>query len=412
MPPSGEIISKLLGLLYEASASTDPWSAFLAAMSESTGSESCYFLLIDSHGKCNLNLNYGYDPQWVRAYKTHFHEHDVVQSRFAAAKRLHGEWIGTRHSVMPEQDYLRTYIYNEFNRPQNKLHLCAVAVGGLDGGLDGGLGMMRSAAEKPFGKETVALMTMLAPHLRQALNTHRALGLARSENAELQHSVEALNMAVLSLDSTGRVVRMSAAAQAILDLHRGIVLDGGFLRASVTAEQLRLAAIIAGAVATGAGKGEEMAIRRTTDTAPQAGIDPLWTPPPGGAMVISRWRPSRPLRVVVTPFHSGELLLGDQPAALVFFSDPDARTGSRASVLCGLYRLTPTECRLASLITEGRELSVAAEQLKITVDTARFHLKSIFRKTGVNRQAELVRLVCGLPCIQGARRPRIITLGE
>lgn len=113
--------------------------------------------------------------------------------------------------------------------------------------------------------------------------------------------------------------------------------------------------------------------------------------------MISRLAPNRSLRVVVTPFHSSEVLLGDQPAALVFFSDPDARPASRAAILRGLYCLTPTECRLAGLLVEGLDVATAAEQLKMTVETARFHLKTIFRKTGARRQSDLMRLVLGLP---------------
>jgi DNA-binding CsgD family transcriptional regulator len=399
MPPSGETISRLLGLLYEASTSPEQWLSFFSALNDCLGAQSSYFVLLDSEGRCDLLLNGGIDSAFQRAYVEHYHRHDVLLERFAAAKQRVGDWIGTSQSVISDREYRNSIFYNDFIRPQGLLHQCAATLGGFDGGVECGIGMMRAPGCAPFDKESVSLLAMLAPHIKRALNTQRALGQERSRVAALKQSVEALELAILSLDRRGRVVRMSAAAQAILDLRCGIVLDGGFLRASVAAEQSRLAEIIAGAVATGTGKGEEMAIRRTTNTAPQAGIDPLWTPPHGGAMVISRWPPSRPLRVVVTPFHSNELLLGDQPAALVFFSDPDARTGSRAAVLCGLYRLTPTECRVASLITEGRELSLAAEQLKITVDTARFHLKSIFRKTGVNRQAELVRLVCGLPCV-------------
>ena len=395
--PSGETVSKLLGLLYEASASTGNWSGFLSAISEYTGSESSYFLLVDTQGRCNFNLNHGFDPQWTRAYMTHFHSHDQVLKRFVAARQRHGEWIGTRFSVISREDYLKTYFYNEFTRPQHKLPLCAVALGGLDGGLEGGLGMMRSEKEEPYPKEAVALFTMLAPHLRQALNTHRALALARSRNAELQHSVEALDMAVASLDCSGRVVRISAAAQAILDLRNGVSLEGGFLRASVAAEQMRLDSMIGGAVATGIGHAEEFAVQRSTDTAPEADRGPLWTPSAGGAMEVSREGSSGSLRVVVTPFRSRELLLMDQPAALVFFSDPGAHAGSRASVLSALYAVTPTECRLAGLLADGFEVAGAAERMKITTETARFHLKAIFRKTGIGRQAELVRLVLGLP---------------
>ncbi len=399
MPPSGETISKLLGLLYEASAAADSWSAFLSALGQATDSQALWFLLIDSHGQCNAKLSIGYDLQWTRNYMAHFCQHDEVLRRFAEAQQKHGDWIGTRDTVMPEKEYLRTYIYNEFTRPQDKLHLCVAALGGLDGMVHGGIAMMRAPAARSYGKETVKLMTMLAPHVRRALNTHRALGQSRSRVGALRQSVEALEIAVVSLHRTGRVVRVSPAAQAILDLGRGIELDGGFLRASVAAEQSRLAAMIAGATATGTGKGEEVPVRQATGTAPEAGGAQLWTPSSGGAMVISREPPSRPLRVVVTPFHSNEVLLGDQPAALVFFSDPDARTGMRASLLCSLYRLTPTECRLSGLIAEGCEVSDAAGQLKMTVGTARFHLKSIFRKTGVSRQSELVRLVFGLPCV-------------
>jgi DNA-binding CsgD family transcriptional regulator len=87
----------------------------------------------------------------------------------------------------------------------------------------------------------------------------------------------------------------------------------------------------------------------------------------------------------------------DQPAALVFFSDPGAHAGSRASVLSALYAVTPAECRLAGLLADGFELAGAAGLMKVTLETARSHLKAIFRKTGVRRQAELVRLVLGLP---------------
>src|SRR6266568_570597 len=179
MPPSGATVSKLLGLLYEASASPGHWPGFLSYLCESTASGSSYFLLLDSQGQCNLNLNHGFDPQWTRAYMTHFHQHDLVLRGYLAAKRAHGEWIGTRQSVIPDHDYLRSYIHNEFTKPQGKLFSCAAALQGLDGGVDGGLGLMRSYGERPFSKRTVTLLTMLAPHLRQALNTHRMLSISR-----------------------------------------------------------------------------------------------------------------------------------------------------------------------------------------------------------------------------------------
>ncbi|MGB8259545.1 MAG: helix-turn-helix transcriptional regulator, partial [Terracidiphilus sp.] len=124
---------------------------------------------------------------------------------------------------------------------------------------------------------------------------------------------------------------------------------------------------------------------------------PLWSPAAGGAMLLERRPPRRPLRLVVTPFRSSTILLDERPVALVFLSDPDATLESPHATLCGLYQLTPAECRLTNLLAQGSDLACAATQLSISVETARFHLKQVFRKTGTNRQSELVRLILGLP---------------
>ncbi len=213
----------------------------------------------------------------------------------------------------------------------------------------------------------------------------------------MRRSVETLGQGLISLDSRGQVIRMSRAAQAILDARDGIKLEGRVLRAGSAREQIRLTELVAGAVATGSGRGTESADLCSTRGAPQAGSKSLWTPSPGGAMLISRKAPKRPLQLVAAPFHSDEVLLGDRPAALVFLSDPDARPAPKASLARSLYGLTPTESRLADLLAQGCELTAAAERLSMASTTARFHLKAIFRKTGTGRQAELVRLMAGLP---------------
>jgi DNA-binding CsgD family transcriptional regulator len=138
-------------------------------------------------------------------------------------------------------------------------------------------------------------------------------------------------------------------------------------------------------------------VRCTTQSAPEAGSGGVWTPGSGGAMLISRQPPKRPLQLVVTPFQSREILLADRPAALVFLSDPEARSTSRGQLMQQLYRLTQTESRLANLLAHGYTLAEAAEQMEISVDTVRFHLKQIFRKTGTCRQSELMRTILSLP---------------
>jgi len=57
------------------------------------------------------------------------------------------------------------------------------------------------------------------------------------------------------------------------------------------------------------------------------------------------------------------------------------------------YGLTPAEMRVAQEIAKGRGRAAAAQWLGIGEATLKSHLIHIFEKTGVSRQAELVRLV-------------------
>ncbi|MGE0408235.1 MAG: helix-turn-helix transcriptional regulator [Amphiplicatus sp.] len=54
--------------------------------------------------------------------------------------------------------------------------------------------------------------------------------------------------------------------------------------------------------------------------------------------------------------------------------------------------LSAAEARLVQALSRGLDLESASSEINISVSTARSYLKSIFEKTGVTRQAELIRL--------------------
>ena len=58
-----------------------------------------------------------------------------------------------------------------------------------------------------------------------------------------------------------------------------------------------------------------------------------------------------------------------------------------------LFDLTPAEARVASLMVEGRSVGDIAVAQGVTENAVRMHLKAIYAKTGVNRQAQLVSLL-------------------
>jgi DNA-binding CsgD family transcriptional regulator len=63
------------------------------------------------------------------------------------------------------------------------------------------------------------------------------------------------------------------------------------------------------------------------------------------------------------------------------------------TVLSGLFDLSPSEARLAVTLAAGTPLKIAAAASDIKFSTARAYLEQIFRKTGTNKQAQLVALL-------------------
>ena len=74
------------------------------------------------------------------------------------------------------------------------------------------------------------------------------------------------------------------------------------------------------------------------------------------------------------------------------FAPPHAPS---ADLLHGLFDLTPAEARVAHGIVEGTTIEAISSTLGVSRETIRAQLKSVFAKTGVQRQAELVALLVG-----------------
>ncbi|MDY0881461.1 helix-turn-helix transcriptional regulator [Dongia soli] len=83
----------------------------------------------------------------------------------------------------------------------------------------------------------------------------------------------------------------------------------------------------------------------------------------------------------------------DRMHTVFFILSPDQKVQIDDQALCRLFRLTAAEARVAGLIANGTHLDDIAEQLDVSLNTVRTHLRHIFEKTGVERQADLVHLL-------------------
>jgi DNA-binding CsgD family transcriptional regulator len=98
----------------------------------------------------------------------------------------------------------------------------------------------------------------------------------------------------------------------------------------------------------------------------------------------------------VLPLTSGarrEAGIAFSASAAVFVRKTGLDTPSALETLAKLYRLTGTEVRVLQGIVDIGGIPKVAKALGISEGTTKTHLKSLFAKTGTNRQVDLVKLV-------------------
>jgi len=191
----------------------------------------------------------------------------------------------------------------------------------------------------------------------------------KTRSADIELALNILTAGVIFVRSNGEVVLANTKAEELLRKRDGVLLAGGKLRALLTSESTYLQATIAGVMESKDGK--ELSA--------------------GGTILLPRRR-GRPLRVTVAPLRNGTGL-GHHAGAVLFISDPDQNVKLPDDLLCGFYGLTPAESRLTMILLKGCSLKEAADRCRVTHNTARSQLKSIFVKTNVQSQAQLIRLV-------------------
>ncbi|MDR3711051.1 MAG: hypothetical protein P4L33_22340 [Capsulimonadaceae bacterium] len=75
---------------------------------------------------------------------------------------------------------------------------------------------------------------------------------------------------------------------------------------------------------------------------------------------------------------------------LILLHDPDASSASPAQALAEAFELTPRAAELTAALAAGEGLKNYAKHAGLTLNTARFHLKVAFSRTGARSQAQLV----------------------
>lgn len=115
------------------------------------------------------------------------------------------------------------------------------------------------------------------------------------------------------------------------------------------------------------------------------------------ALTAPRKSGMSPLSVLVIPVGRGEEARGK--GVTLFIAAPETPLEIPVATLEGLYGFTLAEARLVIALVAGQKLDEIAEASGTSLHTVRNQLKSVFRKTDTNRQAELMKLILTGPAV-------------
>lgn len=219
-----------------------------------------------------------------------------------------------------------------------------------------------------YGDRSVEQLGRLVPHLRRAILLHEQLVALRVQQEQLLLAIEHVGASVALVDAGGHLLTASPRARALLQSGDVLQLDRqGGLRAAVARATDEL--------------------RRAIRAARQPAMGP-------SVVRLPRKDAGPPVEVRVLPVTARETSPGARlPAAMLLLPEPAQPPSIDEEALRRSWDLTAGEARVGALLLEGLTPRQMAERQGKSLNTVKTHLKRLFAKTGVSRQAEFVRIV-------------------
>ncbi len=361
-------LSALIGLIYDCTLDPSRWDDAIDGIRDALRCDSIILSLNDLRsGTLLIDKSVGWPEEWRRRRNGHLAEiHARISEWLAEAPCLDAPFIASRH--LPE-DYAASSAYiKEVLAPLgivDVMHLFLVRT-------PAHISELVSMHHQRYGVVTereTEVAALLLPHLRRAVTISRVLEAREIGRQQMAGALDALQCGVVLTDRDGAILHPNRAAEAVLDKGNALQDAGGYLRACnpAASRELRAAIRLAAQDETALGMAG-LAVR----------LDPSGT---------------KPLFAHVLPLAGGQRRDGMQAeaSAAVFIStQPDERIV--ATAMATAFRLTRAERRLLARLLAGKTLAEAAGILGVAPTTAKTHLENIFSKTGVSRQADLMRL--------------------
>lgn len=370
-----EDLFALIAALHEGVVDDDHWLIALDRLSDTFGGVALFLGTTQRSGSGFELSGHRVDPQWIELVNGELAGHEANPIYSAVSHALRTDPIGTLmqpirlSELLDREAYHSSPVYRHAIAPAGHEYAMAMVLF-ADSTSAISLTLVRPEAAGDFTQHEVELARAVGPHILGALRLRHQFALARSSALML----DKFDHGVVLLSASGHVVHANAEAERMLAAHDGLRVEHGELRAGYPADTRTLRQMVSEAdrAARGASLQPRQALRLPR--------------PSGREQLVVRVLPVAP--VVASSFGAGELA-----TIALFVHDPEKGRQPVEDLIVEGLGLTQAEAAVAARIWEGESIREAASCLGLSCNTVKTHLKAIFEKTGVDRQAALVRRI-------------------
>lgn len=349
----------LIGLIYDSCIAPDVWHVFAEELRQSTDSRSVLLAIQDFHTlDVSTDVRVGWDPRDRELYNRDFYNRDLWVR--ALIKKQPNKFYSAEQ-LAPERVMRKSDIYNDF---------CSKVDVGYAGGayfqIDHSdtiwrVSLQKTNAQGDLSTENLKLLDFIQPHLYRA---HKVARMFTGLNVGLSALSMVSNDSYFLVDNNAKVVSSSDDAFELATQR-----DEWTIRQGKLSSKHHQAKLDGGIQSIFTGKNiSQSAFRYANNSGSFTSVSFL------------------PVKVPMENFHGNFKTL-----VCVLLSKDDAPIHQLDELrLASIYSLTTSESKITSALCAGKSSLEIREQMCITQNTLKSHLKSIFSKTDVNSQTQLV----------------------
>ena len=359
--------------LYAGTLDDEAWKrAILKIIDSVSGSGAMLMAFNPATGILLRNECHRFDPRIAREYRGYW---DMSDIRVPAGMRLPVGQPVYEAALFPLSHWKRCEVYNDFLLPNDCPYFLAAWLHKSSDKLVA-LSIQGSVHRGPFDATDACRFTPVLPHLRRAIEIRDRLHANQVRAESLAQAMGRFTFGVMVLDAVGRVLEANPHADHIFKTQSVLrrMPDGQLVAAEPADRELKR--WIHGSAAS--------------DT------------PPNSLIHVTRPNGHLPLSVMVTPLPAE--MTGwtcALPRWLVLVFDPENGLDPRIDLLTKDLGISAREAEVAALLTMGYRVTDVARRLGVSVHTVRSQVKTIFSKTGLQSQSDLVRRVLSGPAMHG-----------